>query len=132
MTPRPATQALLTDAELELMLILWRLKEASVRDVLATLPPSRHMAYTTASTVIRILEKKGLVVSRKQGKAHLYQPLLSKTDYEARTLDHVVERVFDKTPVALVARLIEDEGLTAAELAEISALIARREQDSKS
>lgn len=117
---------LLTDTELELMLILWKLQEASVHDVLAALPPKRVMAYTTASTIIRILEKKGFVVSRKLGKAHLYAPLLGKQEYEARTLGHVVNRLFDRTPAALVARLIDDHKLSAAEIAELKLLLDNR------
>jgi predicted transcriptional regulator len=120
------TNTLLTDAELELMLILWKVQEGSVHDVLAALPKKRVMAYTTASTIIRILEKKGFVASRKVGKAHLYSPLLGKKDYEARTLGHVVGRLFENTPAALVARLLDDHKLSAAEIAELKKLLDSR------
>lgn len=118
--------ALLTETELELMLILWRLREATVHEVLSALPGQRAMAYTSASTIIRILERKGFVVSRKVGKAHLYSPLLTKQEYEARTLGHVVGRLFDNTPAALVARLIDDHKLSAAEIAELKQLLDKR------
>lgn len=117
---------LLTDTELELMLILWKLQEASVHDVIAALPKSRVMAYTTASTIIRILEKKGFVASRKEGKAHFYSPTLSKKEYEGRTLGHVVGRLFENTPYALVARLIDDHKLSAKEIAELKRLLDKR------
>lgn len=119
----PDEQSMLTEVELELMLILWQLGEGSVRNVLAALPKSRNMAYTTASTIIRIMEKKGHVESRKQGKAHIYTPLFSKEEYESRTLGYVVERLFDKTPSSLVARLVNDKKLSAAELEEIRKLL---------
>lgn len=118
-----AAKTLLTDTELELMLILWKLQEASVHDVIAALPATRSMAYTTASTIIRILEKKGFVANRKQGKAHLYSPTITKKDYEGRTLGHVVGRLFENTPVALVARLIDDHKLSAKEIAELKRLL---------
>jgi predicted transcriptional regulator len=114
---------LLTDAELELMLILWKLEEASVHDVIAALPESRSMAYTTASTIIRILEKKGFVANRKQGKAHLYSPTLSKKDYESKTLNEVVGRLFENTPAALIARLIDDHALSGDDIAELKRLL---------
>lgn len=117
---------LLTETELELMLILWKLREATVHEVLSALPGQRAMAYTSASTIIRILEKKGFVGSRKAGKAHLYSPLLTKQEYEARTLGHVVGRLFDNTPAALVARLIDDHKLTDAEIAELRQLLDKR------
>ena len=119
-------RTLLTDTELELMLILWKLDEASVHDVIAALPPTRNMAYTTASTIIRILEKKGFVASRKEGKAHLYSPTLRKQEYESRTLGHVVGRLFENTPAALVARLIDDSKLSPEEIAELKRLLDKR------
>lgn len=124
--PRP----LLTDTELELMLILWKLEEASVREVLAALPAERKMAYTSASTIIRILEKKGYVANRKAGKSHRYFPLLDKAEYETRTLGHVVDRLFNRTPASLVARLVSDESLSDDEIAEIRRLLDSQERSS--
>ena len=117
---------LLTDAELELMLILWKLEEASVHDVLAALPKKKVVAYTTASTIIRILEKKGFVASRKEGKSHLYSPRITKKTYETRTLGHVMGKLFENTPSALVARLIDDHKLSAKEIAELKRLLNSR------
>lgn len=126
-----ARKPLLTETELELMLILWKLEEASVHDVIAGLPKSRAMAYTSASTIIRILEKKGFVASRKEGKGHLYSPLLTKQDYESRTLGHVMGRLFESTPVAMVARLINDHKLSAQEIAELKRLLDSHDKTSK-
>jgi predicted transcriptional regulator len=120
------TKYLLTDAELELMLILWKLEEGSVHDVLAALPKKRVMAYTTASTIIRILEKKGFVESRKEAKSHIYSPRISKQAYESRTLGHVMGKLFENTPVALVARLIDDHKLSTKEIAELKSLLESR------
>jgi predicted transcriptional regulator len=118
---------LLTDTELELMLILWERREATIHDVLQALPPSRAMAYTSASTIIRIMEKKGFVSSRKQGKAHFYSPTLSKTDYEARTLGHVMGRLFNNAPASLVARLIDHHKFSAEEIKELKRLLTKKE-----
>ena len=113
----------LTEVELELVTILWRLEGGTVNEVLAELPAQRQLAYTSVSTVLRILEQKGVLRSRKEGRGHLYLPLLSKEKYEASSLQHLVTKVFDGTPSALVKRLLESEGLTDTELQSIRALL---------
>lgn len=117
---------LLTEVEQELMLVLWKLGEGSVHEVLASLPDERNMAYTSASTIIRILEKKGFVKSRKQGKAHIYSPLIAKNEYESTTLGHVMDKLFDNTPVSLVARLVDTHDLTADDIADIKMILENR------
>jgi len=114
---------LLTEVELLLMNILWRLGEGTVREVLAEFPAGRTVAYTSASTMIRILEQKGAVESRKEGKAHIYKPILLKKDYENKTLDHVIENVFDGTPAGLVRRLVSDQKMTKEQKAEIRRIL---------
>ena len=127
MVGKESSKTLLTETELELMLILWKLQEASVHEVIAALPKKRVMAYTSASTIIRILEKKGFVANRKEGKAHLYSPNITKHEYESRTLGHVVGRLFENTPAALVARLIDSHKLSAREIAELKKLLDKKE-----
>src|SRR5262245_31166008 len=114
---------LLTETELELMTILWKLGEGSVNDVIAQLPPERDLAYTSVSTILRILEQKKVIASRKEGRGHLYHPLIAKEQYEALTLQHVVKRVFDGEPTSLVRRLIESKGLSSNDLDEIRRLL---------
>lgn len=97
----------LTEVELELMTILWRLTEGTVNDVIAQLPNNRRLAYTSVSTILRILEQKGVLQTRKEGRGHIYVPQLKKADYEATTVQNVVERVFDGAPVALVKQLLD-------------------------
>jgi len=120
---------LLTEVELEFMSELWALKEGTVRDVLARLPEDRNLAYTSAATIIRILEQKGFVTSRKEGKSHVYAPTLAKDAYQSRTLKDLSAKLFDDTPVSLVARLVNDDQLTEEALGQIRALVDRRLQD---
>jgi len=117
-------EKLLTDVELELMTILWRLGEGSVADVLEHLPEGRNLAYTSVSTILRILEQKKTVKARKEGRGHIYVPILKKTDYEARTVKHVVDRVFGGTPVALVRQLLDTMDVSASDLEELKKLIS--------
>lgn len=122
----PKQEKLLTEVELELMNILWKVAEGSVNDVLAHLRKGRELAYTSVSTILRILEQKGVVGSRKAGRGHVYFPLLAKEQYEAITLQHVVRKVFDGAPTSLVRRLVEAGDLSEEELKSIRALLNER------
>ena len=117
---------LLTEVELEFMNELWALGEGTVRDVLQRLPEERNLAYTSGATILRILEQKTFVTSRKEGKSHVYIPALSKDAYQSRTLKDLSMKLFDDTPATLVARLVDDESLTEEALGQIRALVDRR------
>src|SRR5271155_3594697 len=117
---------LLTETELELMTIIWKLGEGSVAEVIAHLPQGRDLAYTSVSTILRILEQKEVLGTRKEGRGHVYFPLLQKEDYEARTLKHVVEKVFDGTAVSMVRQLLRSGDLSQDELLELKKLIAQK------
>ncbi|WP_071900666.1 BlaI/MecI/CopY family transcriptional regulator [Cystobacter ferrugineus] len=119
--PRP-----LTPVELELMQIVWRHDEVSVADVLEALPPERKLAYTSVSTVLRILEQKGVLRSRKVGRGHLYSAVLPREAYELQSVRHLVETVFDGTPSALVERLVEAVPLSPEEVEQIRKLLAKK------
>ena len=123
------TPELMTEVELELMSELWALGEGTVRDVLARLPEDRTLAYTSAATILRILEQKKFVTSRKSGKSHIYTPTLSKDTYQSRSLKQLSRKLFDDTPVSLVARLVNDDELTEEALGQIRALVDRRLND---
>ncbi|MCI0572104.1 MAG: BlaI/MecI/CopY family transcriptional regulator [Myxococcaceae bacterium] len=125
---QPEPQKPLTPVELELMHIVWRLGEVSVADVLEALPQERKLAYTSVSTVLRILEQKGVVHSRKVGRGHLYSALLPRDAYEAHSVRHLVETVFDGTPSALVARLVEAVPLAPEEVEQLRRLLGRKGQ----
>jgi predicted transcriptional regulator len=133
---KPARKArrpdkLLTEVELELMNILWRLGGGTVGEVLAHLPPERPLAYTSVSTILRILEQKEILRSEKLGRGHRYQPLVPKEQYEAYALEHVVGRVFGGEPLALVRRLVDSAGLSKRDLAELKSLLDRKEREAR-
>ena len=121
MAPKRNDDRRLTEAELELMNVLWKRGEGSVNDVMELLPEGR--AYTTVSTILRILEQKGVIDARKEGRGHIYKPLLAKDDYETRTVRDVVEKVFEGAPVALARQLLQTEKLSSGDLAELRKLI---------
>ena len=116
----------LTEAELELMTILWRIGQGSVNEVMAELPEDRKLAYTSVSTILRILEQKGVLAARKEGRGHTYVPKISKAEYETSTINKVVTQVFDGAPVALVKQLLDTTKLSESDLKEIQKLLNER------
>ncbi|MEZ4321905.1 MAG: BlaI/MecI/CopY family transcriptional regulator [Myxococcota bacterium] len=107
------TDRLLTDAELELMSVLWAHGPCTAREAMAALPEGR--AYTTVSTILRILVDKGFASAEPQGRAHVYGALVSRTDYRVRKLRSVVDGLFDGSALDLVRQLVRSEDLSASE-----------------
>lgn len=129
MAKQKSESKLLTETELELMSILWKLGEGSVTEVLERLPKERELAYTSVSTILRILEQKGVLKTRKEGRGHIYIPSLPKADYEAKTVKHVVDRVFDGAPSALVRQLLGGSvKLNEKDLQEIKEILEQAER----
>jgi len=118
----------LTATELEMMNVLWRIAPCSVHQVVEALLPQRELAYTSVSTIIRILEQKGYVRSRKEGRGHLYEPTIQKEAYQVASLQHLVSNVFDGTPTLLVQRLVDSEQLDAEALDEIRRALRKKDR----
>jgi predicted transcriptional regulator len=121
----------LTEVELELMTILWREGGGTVADVLAALPGDRRLAYTSVSTMLRILEQKQVLASEKIGRGHRYVPRVAKQAYEAFALEQVVGKVFDGEPLALMRCLMDTKGLTRKDIAALKALLDEQERARK-
>jgi predicted transcriptional regulator len=105
------------------MTILWQLGEGTVADVMGALSPGRDLAYTSVSTILRILQSKGVLSTRKEGRGHIYVPLLEKASYEASTVRDVVDRVFAGAPLALIRQLIDNVDLSDDQVREIKKLL---------
>ena len=86
----------LTKAELEVMQILWDKGEAFVSELLEAMPEPRP-AYNTVSTIVRILEKKGVVGYTPVGKSHRYRPLVAKEAYTRSFMNSVMSNFFDNS-----------------------------------
>lgn len=118
----------LTATELEMMNVIWRLGPCTVAQVVDELRTQRELAYTSVSTIIRILEQKNFLGSRREGRGHVYEPLVSKEEYQAQALKRIVSSVFDGAPALLVQRLLDSGSLRAEELAKIKAVLREREK----
>ena len=117
---------ILTEVELEFMNAVWHINGGTVREVMAQLAAYLDLAYTSASTILRILEQKKFLVSERSVKTFTYKPLIEKEEYQSTYLTNVSQKLFDNTPSALVARLVDDENLTEDMLAEMRELLDRR------
>jgi predicted transcriptional regulator len=118
----------LTPAELDLMTAIWSLGPCTVTQVQERLRPERPLAYTSVFTIVRILEQKGFVTSRKVGRGHVYHPVVSKETYQAGSLGQLVHTVFDGAPSLVVRHLLDSGTLTPEELDEIEARLRTRDR----
>lgn len=116
---------LLTEFELQIMNVIWKLRSATVTDVMERLSPGKNYAYTTISTMMRLLEQRQILSTVKNGKTHIYVPEIQKAAYEKRALNHIVQNLFHDEPTNLVRTLIESKGLSHAELDELRQMIDR-------
>ena len=108
----------LTKAEEEIMLVLWKLKEATIRDVKNELDEP-NTPYTTVSTVVRVLEKKEIVGHRAVGTTYLYHPMLEKKDYLKGYLTGIVSNYFDGSFSRMAAFFAKENDLNLAELQDL-------------
>ena len=115
----------LTDAESEVMAVLWRLRRASVGDVVTAMNQARAVTYSTVQTMLRILETKGYVSHDKVGRAFVYEPVVDERQARSRALRHLVRRLFEGSPSLLVLNVLEDEELDPAEREHLRKLIER-------
>ncbi len=114
----------LTGVEEELMMILWQHGPSTVKEVMQHLPSQRHLAYTSVSTTLRILQSKHIVMATKQGRGHLYAPTYTLEEYKKTTVYKAIHSLFLGNMIKFIHYLIADFDLSSS---EIDALIQRLE-----
>ncbi len=112
----PKKSSTLTEAELRLMKILWRRGESAVTDLVAAMPDGEALAYNSVLTTIRILEQKGYVEHRQEGRAFVYRPCVAENEASRSEVRHVLNRFFGNSRERLLLSLLGDEELTTEEL----------------
>ncbi len=101
----------LTEAELRLMDVLWKKETATVNDVVAALPGTAPLAYSTVLTTLRILERKGYVSHEKEGRAYVYQPVVGREEARKSVVRYMMSRFFNNSPEALMLNIVENEAV---------------------
>jgi BlaI family transcriptional regulator, penicillinase repressor len=115
--PRP------TDAELEILRVLWELGPATVRQVHEALADTRETGYTTTLKLMQIMADKGLVTRDESARTHIYAATVTQVHTQRQLVKDLVDRAFGGSAKALVLRALSDDGTTAEELREIRKLI---------
>ena len=125
----PKKSNTLTEAELRLMKILWRRGESAVTDLVAAMPEGEPLAYNSVLTTIRILEQKGYVEHRQEGRAFVYRPCVAEQEASRSEVRHVLSRFFGNSRERLLLSLLGDEELTLDELARLKDAIRQAEPE---
>jgi predicted transcriptional regulator len=120
----PKKSNTLTEAELRLMKILWERGESGVADLVAAMPDGETLAYTSVLTTIRILENKGYVRHRQEGRAFLYTPCVVEQEAGRSEVRHMMQRFFGNSRERLLLSLLGDDTIDPAELQRLKDLIA--------
>lgn len=112
----------LTRKEEEVMKILWKLKKAFVKDIIEEYEdPKPH--YNTVSSLVRLLQEKGIVGYKQYGNTYQYYPLMSKEDYRSSFMKQVISDYFDNSYKSAVAFFVKEKELTPEELDELIRMI---------
>jgi BlaI family penicillinase repressor len=106
----------LTPQELEIMKVVWSRGPATVRDVYEDLLGHRRIAYTTVMTMMNVLEKKGHLRKKEEGRSFVYRPTRPQGQVVGSMVREFVERVFGGQAAPLLAHLVENEALSEDEL----------------
>lgn len=118
---------ILTEGELKVMAVLWDRVEASVREVTDALSEQQPIAYSTALTMLRILNEKGYAAYRTEGRAFIYYPLVSRHEARSHALRHLIAKFFNGSPEALAQNLVDETGIDLAELERLQSGIDKGE-----
>lgn len=119
----PRQSVTLTEAELRIMNVLWQRGSGTVQQVLDDLPPKLALAYNSVLTTIRVLEKKKYVAHKKDGRAHVYAPLIEQRDATRSEISNLVSRFFKDSHEQLVLNILEERGVGASELERLRKML---------
>ena len=108
------------------MKVIWDLDRVTVRDVYEKLLERRKIAYTTVMTMMKILETKGYLKKNQEDRAYVYKPSQPKQKVIGGMVREFINRVFNGSAEPLLMHLVEDEGLTDKDLADIARMARRK------
>ena len=124
-TDTDAGDIALSDLQLDVMRVLWR-GETSVADVAAELAVRRGLAHTTVATVLTRLAKRDLVAARRDGRQLVYRALVDESQVRRSMVGGLIQSLFRGDPQALLAHLVGEEEMDAADLEKVRALLAEK------
>ncbi|MEO1528042.1 MAG: BlaI/MecI/CopY family transcriptional regulator [Planctomycetota bacterium] len=119
----------LAELQLAIMQVLWERGEATVSDVREALAPDRDLAHTTIGTMLTKMEEKGHVRHRSEGRSNVYRPAIRREQVSQTMVSDLAQRLFGGDIKQMVCHLLDDQELTADDLAELRRQIRRREKE---
>jgi len=120
----------LTKAEEQVMQYLWNIEKGFLKDIVEQYPEPKP-AYTTVSTVVRVLVKKQAIAFNTYGKVNEYYPLIKKTDYSRRYMRTLVKNFFNNSQQQFASFFTKESNLSVSELEELKALIDQQISDKR-
>jgi predicted transcriptional regulator len=127
----PKRSITLTQAELRLMKVLWNRGESTVSDMVTATSSDGELAYTSVLTTIRILENKGYVCHRQEGRAFLYNTAVGEVEASRSEVRHVLQRFFGNSRERLLLSLLGDDEISPDELKRLKEAIALAPDDAQ-
>jgi predicted transcriptional regulator len=123
----PRQSGTLTEAELRIMNVLWAKGSGTVQQVLDSITEKPSLAYNSVLTTIRVLERKGYLKHLKDGRAHVYTPVIGQKEAKRSEIRHLVSRFFQDSHELLLLNVLEDRGVEPEELAQLREMLNRGE-----
>ncbi|MCM0667294.1 BlaI/MecI/CopY family transcriptional regulator [Flavobacterium tyrosinilyticum] len=117
----------LTNKEEEIMMILWKLKKAFVKEIQAEITEDQPH-YNTLSTIVRNLEEKGYVGHNAFGNTHQYFPIIAIEDYRKGFMKTAIDNYFNSSYKSMVSFFAKEEKISADELREILSMIENKNE----
>ena len=125
--PRKPSETL-TEAELRVMNVAWSKGPATVQQVLDWLSADYDLAYNSVLTTIRILEKKGYLKHTKDGRAHIYRPVIAREEASRSEVRHLVGRFFGNSHQSLLLNLLQERNFNAEDLKQLRQILEASER----
>ncbi len=125
----PRQSGTLTEAELRIMNVLWLKGSGTVQQVLDSMIERPVLAYNSVLTTIRVLEKKGYLRHLKDGRAHVYSPVVGQKEATRSEIRHLVGRFFENSREQLVLNLLEDEGIGPEEIGRLRQMLTEKDKN---
>ncbi len=123
----PRQSETLTVAELRIMHVLWGKGSGTVQQVLDSIKEKPLLAYNSVLTTIRVLERKGYLKHLKDGRAHVYTPLVGQQEATRSEIRHLVSRFFKDSHEQLVLNLLEDQGIGPEEITHLREMLVQKD-----
>ncbi len=113
----------LTRTEEKVMQVLWKLQKAFVKEIIDAMDDEPKPAYTTVSTIVRILEQKGFVGYNAYGKTHEYYPKITKQAYRTKSFTALLQDYFEGNPAQMLSYMVKEEKFSAADIDSLKKMV---------